>query len=95
MSAQKTFVTTASAIISYFAQKWELLLANSDQIEADDYANFQQNNMLRFSSPPSHDEDGSVRHLAKLGKVGRVRLGLAFIAYLAAYPLFVTFLSVF
>ena len=41
VSAQKTFFTTASAIISYFAQKGELLFTNSDQIEADDYANFQ------------------------------------------------------
>ena len=31
--------------------------------EADDYANFQYNNIFRFSSPPSH-EDGLVR-LAK------------------------------
>ena len=31
----KTFFTTASAIISYFARKGELLFTNSDQIEAD------------------------------------------------------------
>ena len=60
---KKLSFTTASAIISYFARKGELLFTNSDQIEADDYANFQWNNMFRFSSPPSH-EDESVR-LAK------------------------------
>ena len=38
---KKTFFTTASAIISYFALKGELLFTNSDQIEADDYAKFQ------------------------------------------------------
>ena len=38
---KKTFFTTAPAIISYFARKGELLFTNSDQIEADDYANFQ------------------------------------------------------
>ena len=63
VSAQKTFFTTASAIISYFERKGERLFTNSDQIEADDYTNFQHNNIFRFSLPPSH-EDGSVR-LAK------------------------------
>ena len=41
VSVQKTFFTTASAIISYFARKGKPLFTNSDQIEADDYANFQ------------------------------------------------------
>ena len=38
---KKLSFTTASATISDFAQKGELLFTNSDQIELDDYANFR------------------------------------------------------
>ena len=39
--SKKLSFTTASATISDFAQKGELLFKNSDQIELDDYANFR------------------------------------------------------
>ena len=39
--SKKLSFTTASATISDFAKKGELLFTNSDQIELDDYANFR------------------------------------------------------
>ena len=44
--------------------------------------------MFRFSSPPSH-EDESVRLAKNWEKLEGLGSGLAFIAKLAAYPLFV------
>ena len=68
----KTFSTTASAIISYFARKGELLFTNSDQIEADRLCELSKKekrsvhymNIKRKKIPQKTDLEYTVQFLA-------------------------------